>query len=116
MRKFVLPLAAVIALGFSVRFAGAAEEKISGVLVDDHCAAKFKDEAAASKHPAKCAAKCSKDGSMVLFSGEKQLKLDEKGQELAKAYIQKDGAKTHVTITGEKEGDEIKVMSISAAE
>jgi hypothetical protein len=109
-----MPLAAAMVLGFGVRFASA--EKISGVLIDTKCAAKFSDEKAAEKHPAKCAASCSKKADMVLFSGDKQLKLDEKGQELAKAYIQKADAKTKVTITGEKSGDEIKVESIQAAE
>ena len=116
MRKFALSLAAVIALGYGVRFAHAAEEKISGVLIDEKCGAKQHDEAGAAKHPASCAAKCSKDHDMILFSGDQKLTLDAKGQELAKEYIQKPDAKTHVTITGEKSGNEIKVQSISAAE
>lgn len=121
MRKFVLPLAAVLALGMSVKFVSAADdstkgEKITGVLVDEHCAGKFKTEEAAAKHPASCAAKCSKDGGeFVLFQGDKKLKLDQKGNELAKDYIAKKDAKTKVTITGEKEGDEIKVTEIMAA-
>jgi hypothetical protein len=76
----------------------------------------MKTEAAAEKHPASCAAKCSKEHDMVLFQGDTKLKLDAKGQELAKEYIQKEGAKTKVTVTGEKSGDEIKVQSITAAE
>jgi hypothetical protein len=124
MRKFVLPLAAVLALGLSAKFVSAADdkdsskgEKITGVLVDDHCADKFKTEKAAAKHPASCAAKCTKDGGdFVLFQGDKKYKLDKKGNELAKDYIAKKDAKTKVTITGEKEGDEIKVADIMAAE
>ena len=123
MRKFVLPLAAVLALGLSAKFVSAAAdkdskgEKITGVLVDDHCADKFKTEKAAAKHPASCAAKCTKDGGeFVLFQGDKKYKLDKKGNELAKDYIAKKDAKTKVTITGEKEGDEIKVADIMAAE
>ena len=126
MRKFVLPLAAVLALGLSVKFVSAADDKdsdssgkgqkITGVLVDEHCAGKFKTEKAASKHPASCAAKCSKDGGeFVLFQGDKQYKLDKKGNELAKEYIEKKDAKTKVTVTGQKEGDEIKVTDIMAA-
>jgi hypothetical protein len=123
MRKFVLPLAAVLALGLSAKFVSAADdkdskgEKITGVLVDDHCADKFKTEKAAAKHPASCAAKCTKDGGdFVLFQGDKKYKLDKKGNELAKDYIAKKDAKTKVTITGEKDGDEIKVADIMAAE
>ena len=123
MRKFVLPLAAVLALGMSVRFVAAADkstdskgEKITGVLVDDHCAKNFKTEKEAAKHKASCAAKCSKDGGdFVLFQGDKQYKLDKKGNELAKEYISKKGAKTEVTVTGEKQGDEIMVTDIMAA-
>ena len=122
MRKFVLPLAAVLALGMSVRFVAAADdkdtkgEKITGVLVDDHCAKNFKTEKDAAKHKASCAAKCSKDGGdFVLFQGDKQYKLDKKGNELAKEYISKKDAKSKVTVTGEKEGDEIKVTDIMAA-
>jgi hypothetical protein len=124
MRKFVLPLAAILALGLSVKFVAAADDKdsdskgqkITGVLVDDHCADKFKNEKAAAKHPASCAAKCTKDGGeFVLFQGDKKYKLDQKGNELAKDYIAKKDAKTKVTITGQKEGDEIKVTDIMAA-
>jgi len=122
MRKLILPLAAVLALGMSVRFVAAADdkdskgEKITGVLVDDHCAKNFKTEKDASKHKASCAAKCAKDdGEFVLFQGDKQFKLDKKGNELAKEYISKKDAKTKVTVTGEKEGDEIKVTDIMAA-
>ena len=126
MRKMILPLAAVMALGFGVRFAhaddakseGGKEEKITGVLIDDHCAGKFegKGEKAAAGHPASCVVKCVKGGAdLVLLSGDKTLKLDKKGEELAKEYIAKADAKTKVTITGTKEGDEIKVASIDAA-
>lgn len=114
MRKLIMPLAAVFVLGYGVRFAAA--EKFSGVLIDDKCAAKFHDEAGAAKHPAGCALKCSAEHPLVLFSGDKQIALDDKGQDLGKAYLAKDGAKTKVTITGEKDGDKIKVESIEASE
>jgi hypothetical protein len=93
---------------------------VTGVLIDDHCAANMmkKDEpqAAAAKHKVACANKCIKDGaSVVLISGKDELKLDSKGQELAKEYLAKEDAKTKVTITGEKSGDELKVTAIDAA-
>ena len=126
MKKLVLPLVAIAALSFSVKFSSAADdsgktEKVKGVLIDDHCAANMmkKDDpqAAAEKHKVACANKCIKGGaSVVLISGKDELKLDSKGQELAKEYLAKDGAKTSVTVTGEKSGDELKVTSIDAAE
>jgi hypothetical protein len=119
MRKSVITVAAMVAMSFGTTFVAA--EKISGVLIDEKCAAKFtsKDnpEKAASKHKAACAASCCEKGSpMVLLSGKDELKLDAKGQELAKEYISKADANTKVTITGEKSGDEIKVASIEASE
>lgn len=128
MRKLVLPLAAVMALGFCVKFSHAAdndkssekEKKITGVLIDEKCAGKFTSQdnpqKAAAKHPASCAKACAGKGEkLVLLHGKDELKLDEHGQELAKAYLDKSDAKTLVTITGEREGDEIKVSSIDPA-
>lgn len=121
MRKVVIGFAAAaMAVGLSVRVSSAADDakdkKVSGVLIDDSCAAKFtsKDnpEEAASKHTAACAVKCGKDGKFVLLSGKKEMKLDKHGQELAMAYLSKADAKTAVTITGETAGDEIKVSKI----
>jgi hypothetical protein len=123
MRNLVLGLAAAIALGVCVKVSSAADsdKKISGVLIDDHCAAKFmkKDNPtdAAAKHPASCAVKCAKndDAKFVLIHGKKELKLDENGQKLAMAYLSKADAKTNVTITGEVTDDGIKVESIAPA-
>ncbi len=118
MRKLAIGLAAAMALGFSVRVSSAADEgkKVSGVLIDESCAAKFtsKDnpEQAATKHPVACAVKCGKDGKFVLLSGKKEIKLDKHGQELAMAYLTKPDAKSLVTITGETKGDEMKVDKI----
>lgn len=124
MKKLVLPLVAIAAVSFCVKFASAADdsgktEKVKGVLIDDHCAANMmkKDDpqAAAEKHPVACANKCVKGGAdLVLISGKDELKLDSKGQELAKEYL-KSHKKLDVVVTGEKSGDEIKVTEINAA-
>ena len=131
MRKLVLPLAALVALGLCVTFAPAAQEskekdsgkeqKITGILIDTHCAEKFADkddpEKAAAEHKVACCVSCAKKGGgFVLLHGKDQLKLDEKGNKLAMKYLEKKDAKTKVTITGEKEGDELKVSKIMAAE
>ena len=119
MRKFSLGLAATLVLGLGV-VCSAEDKKVSGILIDDHCAAKFtsKDnpEKAAADHKAACALKCAKDGDLLLLTGKKQLKLDKHGKELAMAYLAKPDASTHVTITGEATGDEIKVSDIKAAD
>jgi hypothetical protein len=127
MKKFALLFAAIVAMSvYCVKFTHAADEsgkseKITGVLIDDHCAGNMmkKDDpqAAAEKHKVACANKCIKGGaSVVLISGKDELKLDTKGQDLAKEYLAKEDAKTKVTITGEKSGDELKVTKIEAAE
>jgi len=119
MRKQVLTLAAIVAMSFGAKIVAA--ESFSGNLLDEKCAAKCmtkeNPEKASAKHKAACAASCNEKGSpFVLISGKEELKLDAKGQELAKEYISKADAKTHVTVTGEKSGDEIKVTSIEASE
>ena len=126
MRKFVFALAATVALGLCVKFAQAAQEKegkeqkVRGVLIDQKCGEKFKDESnpaqAASKHSAACALKCAKGGSdLVLMTRQKEMKLDKHGQELAMEYLGKPDVSTRVQVTGTVEGDEIKVTSIEKA-
>lgn len=126
MRKLVLSLAAIMAVALCVKFAPAAQSSeskpkhINGVLIDDHCAAKFAKESnpakAAADHKAACALKCAKGGGeFVLLTSKKEMKLDKHGQELAMAYLSKADAKTHVRVTGEVEGDEIKVTNIEEA-
>ena len=121
MRKSAFGLAAVLALGLGVSVTfGADEKKVTGTIIDDHCASNFtkKDnpEKAAADHKASCCVKCAKDGNLVLLTGKKELKLDKHGKELAMAYLEKPNASTHVTLTGEVTGDEIKVTDIKAAE
>jgi hypothetical protein len=121
MRKLAIGLAAAMALGTFVNVSRAADEpkKVSGILIDESCAAKFTSKAnpeeAAAAHPVACCLKCGKDGDFVLLSGKKELKLDKHGKELAMAYLAKADAKTHVTITGDATDTEIKVKSIDEA-
>ena len=94
MRKLVLSLAAIVALGLCVKFAPAAEDskkeesgksqKITGILIDAPCAEKFADkdnpEKAAAAHKVSCCLSCAKKGAgFVLLHGKDQLKLDKKG-------------------------------------
>ena len=112
-------LAAVIALGL---FSGAAivgaqdakPMKYNGVIVDAKCGKG--DEAAAAKHPAACALKCANGGEkIVLKAGDKTYTLDEKGQTLAKDFLEKE-KKTKVVIEGTLKGETLMATSIKAQE
>jgi len=107
MRKQLWIGVALVTLGLVgfVSKAIADETTVSGVLIDNACAAKFADkddpEAAAAGHPKSCAVKpkCAASGYCVI-SGKQLLKLDDKGNELAKAYLAKDDTTTKVTVKG----------------
>lgn len=126
MKNLALVFAVAVAMSFCVKFAHAADEsgkseKITGVLIDSHCAGnmmkKEDPQAAAEKHKVSCANKCIDGGaSVVLISGKDELKLDEKGEQLAKDYLKKEDAKSKVTVTCEKDGNMLKVSEINAAE
>lgn len=123
MKRLILTAVAVCGLAVSGLVVRAADEKkddakgekVTGVLIDNACGAKKKDEADAAKHPKACATKdsCAKSGYQVV-SGDKHLKLDEKGNELAKEYLAK-AENTHVLVVGTVEGDTLKATSIAAA-
>jgi hypothetical protein len=129
MRKYILAAVAALSLGFSglaVHAAVASKEGFTeegswtGALLDNHCGDKQKDEAAALKHPTSCALKesCAASGFQLIV-GDKHYKLDDKGNEQAKAYLEKvkdkdEGVK--VTIAGKVDGDKIEVSSIKDAE
>jgi hypothetical protein len=123
MKKFLLVAVAISGMGlFGV--ARAADDKsegkgVHGVLIDNACGAKQKTEADAAKHPVSCAMKesCAKSGYQLMM-GDHHMKFDEKGNELAKAYLAKEGASTHVVVMGTPSEDHssIKVTEIKAAD
>ena len=124
--KRILGSAAALALILGVGVVKAQDAKpmeLKGVIVDNKCAmaaGKYKDEATAAKHPVACAIKCATDGEkIVLISGDKAYKLDDKGQTLAKEYLEKNKASataTKVIIMGAVKGDEVAVTSVKAQE
>lgn len=107
--KWLILLALV--LGFSV-FA-AAETWTNVSLVDDHCVTKVKADP--DSHTRDCMLKCQKAGYGVLTSNGTYLKLDKNGNDQALKLLQSTDKKDHlrVTVTGEREGDTIKVQSIT---
>jgi len=121
MKKYMLAAVAALSLGFGALAVHAAEEGAwTGALIDNHCGDKKADEAAAMKHPVSCALKesCAASGFQLVV-GDKHYKLDDKGNEQAKAYLEKVSDKdsgVKVTIAGKVDGDKIEVSSIKDAE
>src|SRR5690349_7870377 len=99
MRKFLIAAFAVSGLVLSSAAVKAEEHEkdskdkgVTGVLIDKKCGTaddgKPKKEADAAKHPASCVLKCAETGIGVT-SGDKWIKFDEKGEKLAKEYLEK---------------------------
>jgi hypothetical protein len=123
MKKFLIAAVAVCGLTLSGVALRAADEKAAdkgtsfhGVLIDNACGAKKKTEADAAGHPVSCAKKSScEESGYQLVSGSDHLKFDDKGNKLAKEYLEKNDS-TKVTVEGTKDGENLKVTSIKAAD
>lgn len=129
MRRFLTAAAVVCGLclaGYSVAAddaekAADSSKQVKGVLIDTKCAAgqmsKDNPEEAAAGHKAACALKCGTDGGYAVISGKKLIKLDDKGNEQATAYLKKDNADTKVVVMGtvSEDGKSIKVTEIKPA-
>lgn len=122
MRKLFLVIAiSGLVLGFSSKNVTAAhgghegEHAMTGALIDNVCGEKQKDEAEARKHEVKCSLKeaCAASGYQLIV-GDKHYKLTAKGNEKAKAYLEK-AQSNHVVIVGKMDGDMMDVTSIRAA-
>ena len=126
MKKFLIAAVAVCGLTLSGVALRAADEKAAdkgtsfhGVLIDNACGAKKKTEADAAGHTIACAKKSScEESGYQLVSGSDHLKFDDKGNKLAKEYLAKNDKNdaTKVTVEGTKDGDNLKVTSIKAAD
>ena len=122
MKKILFAAVAVCGLTLSGVAIRAADEKAAdkgksfhGVLIDNACGAN-KTEAQAAGHKAACAKKSScEESGYQLVSGSDHLKFDDKGNKLAKEYLAKNES-TKVTVEGTKDGDNLKVTSIKAAD
>jgi hypothetical protein len=124
MKKFLIAAIAFLAVGMLGPVVRAADEdmkgehSMTGVLIDNACGNKDsnKTEADCAKHPMSCAKKdaCAASGYQLVV-GDKHYKLDDKGNDQAKAYLDK-AESTKVTVMGTMDGDNIKVSSIKAAE
>jgi hypothetical protein len=91
----------------------AATETFKNVsVIDVNCHAKFAKNADA--HPRACALKCSASGYGIFTEDGKYLKFDKKGNEEILPQLKASDKKDHlrVDVTGEVEGDMIKVSSV----
>lgn len=103
--------------------AAADKQTITGVLMDLQCSGSYlkKDdpEKAALKHTKDCATEdeCAKSGYGVIHDGKKLLKFDDKGNQLAKEYLEKTKKEDNlkVKVEGKVDGDKIAVTAISDA-
>jgi len=117
LKKFAfIAIAASSLCTFSIPVIAAEGHAMTGVLIDNACGAKQKDEASAAKHPVSCAKKdaCAASGYQLIV-GDKHYKLDDKGNEQAKAYLAS-AKSTKVTVEGTMDGDTMKATSIKAAD
>ena len=110
MKKSLL-LAAVLAL--SVPLLAAPETWKNVALIDTQCEPKVKADP--DQHPKSCLLMCAKNGFGILTADGKYLKLDEAGNRKALAAIKASTKTDHIraTVTGERDGDTIKVQSLT---
>jgi hypothetical protein len=81
-------------------------------LVDVNCSVKVKDNPDA--HTKNCALQCAKSGFGIVTTDGQFLKLDAQGNQEAIAALKASQASDHLraTVTGDREGDTIKVKSL----
>ena len=95
-------------------FAGETWKGVS--LVDTQCATRVKDNP--DGHTTKCALQCGSKGFGIFAADGTYLKLDEAGNKLAEAALKSTKKTDHIraTVTGERQGDTIKVASLALDE
>lgn len=108
-RTFLLLSATFLLLGPA---ASAAETWTGVSLVDTLCATKAKD--APDAHTRECALACRKGGYGILAADGTYLEFDQAGNEKALAALEASTAADHlrVTVTGERQGDTIRVDTL----
>jgi hypothetical protein len=90
----------------------AAETWTNVSLVDANCAAKVKADP--DKHTTQCALHCADSGMGILTSDGSFLKFDAAGNQKAIAALKATKKTDHLraTVTGDRNGDNIKVQSL----
>ena len=108
-----LVLAMAIALAFVLPLSAAVESWKNVALVDTMCSMKAK--ANPDVHTTKCALACGKSGFGILTADGAFLKFDEAGNQKALAALKNTKKPDHLraSVTGERDGDTIKVQTFS---
>ena len=110
MKRLIL---AVLVASFILPAIAAAETWSNVPLIDKMCVEKVKADP--DKHETSCLLACAKSGYGVLTADGTWVKFDKKGNEEAlkalKATTKTEGIR--VTVTGEKQGDTIKVSTLA---
>jgi len=101
-----------LALMVALPIAAAAASWHDAPLIDKNCVEKVK--ASPDSHTTSCLIQCAKSGYGILDNG-KWLKFDSAGNEKALAALKATTKKDHirVDVTGELEGDSIRVATLS---
>jgi hypothetical protein len=94
---------------FTATLLCAAETWTDAALVDTSCSTKVKNNP--DSHTRDCALQCSKSGFGILTADGTFLKFDSQGNEQALSALKVSQAKDHLraTVTGDRDGDTIKV-------
>lgn len=108
-RIAVLTLAGLLALPA----AAVAETWKDVPVIDTLCLTKFKDKP--DEHTTQCALQCVKGGYGLITADGTYLKFDDAGNEKTVAALKATKRKDHLraTVTGEMDGETIKVASIA---
>jgi hypothetical protein len=109
LKKFVPLIILVLALPVF-----AADQTWNNVpLIDTMCSAKVKNDP--DKHTTQCALACEKGGFGIVATDGAYLKFDDAGNTKAIAALKATKKKDHIhaTVVGERDGDTIKVKSLS---
>lgn len=106
-------LSYLVVLGMLALPAFAAAETFNGVsVVDSNCSKKVADDP--DGHSRACALKCEASGYGIITSDKKFLKFDAAGNKDILAALKASDKKDHLRadVTGEVEGDTLKVTSV----
>lgn len=108
--KKVLLLSLLLLLALTVLSAAETWSKVT--LIDANCAGKMKADP--DKHTVQCALHCADSGLGILTADGSFLKFDKAGHQKALAALKSTKKVDHLraTVTGEREGDVIKVQSL----
>jgi hypothetical protein len=112
--KRLIPLVLLLMAGAAAGAVPGAEQTWKGVaLVDTMCSAKVKS--APDKHTTSCAISCANGGFGIVAEDGTYLKFDEGGNKKALSALKATKKTDHIraTVVGERDGDTIKVKSLS---